>query len=640
VPIDREDTLKKAEKLLRQGRLDAAIAEYLRVVEDQPRDWNTANTLGDLYVRAGQTDKAAVQYSRAAEHFLEEGFYPKAAALYKKLLKLNPEDEASQLNLAEISQKQGLLADAKAHLNAIVTRRRNRGDRAGAAAIVVRLGSIDPSDYEARATAARTLAEMGDEEGAADRFRTLYDDLLEKRRNAEALDALREAVKFNPYDQSARVILAKAAIEAGDTEGARAFLDRETVGDDPALQRALLEIDLKSGQLDEVRELLPPLLARGPDARRQIIDLAWTIAGSNADAAFVVIDATVDHLSSAKEYGDAAAVLQEFVTRLPNQVPALMKLVEVCVDGGLEATMYEAQAQLADAYLGAGQAAEARVIAEDLVAREPWERAHIDRFRRALVMLKVPDPDMLIAERLSGQEPFTATDVFADTPGSGSPQPESAPGPDASDAPVSEPESAQDVELVSEPEVAAEPAVSREPRSSEEIDLTTELGDLHGATPAAEERPASPPSNLDEVFDDFRQEVTRQSGADQSEQHITLARTYLEMGMPDEAINSLTLASKSPKLRFEAASRLGRLYAQRGDVAQAMEWFERAAEAPSPSVEEGRALLYNLGTLVEQSGDTSRALAIFLELQSEAGDYRDVAERVDRLTRVETETGG
>jgi len=61
VALDREDTLKKADKLLRQGRLDAAIAEYLRVVEDQPRDWNTANTLGDLYVKAKQADMAVAQ---------------------------------------------------------------------------------------------------------------------------------------------------------------------------------------------------------------------------------------------------------------------------------------------------------------------------------------------------------------------------------------------------------------------------------------------------------------------------------------------------------------------------------------------------------------------------------------------------
>ena len=76
MPIDREDTLKKAEKLVRQGKLDAAIAEYLRVVEDQPRDWATANTLGDLYVRAGQPDQAAAQYARIAHHFMVEGFYP------------------------------------------------------------------------------------------------------------------------------------------------------------------------------------------------------------------------------------------------------------------------------------------------------------------------------------------------------------------------------------------------------------------------------------------------------------------------------------------------------------------------------------------------------------------------------------
>ena len=56
--IDREATLKNAEKFLRVGRLDAAITEYARVVDDQPRDWTTANTLGDLYMRAKQPDRA------------------------------------------------------------------------------------------------------------------------------------------------------------------------------------------------------------------------------------------------------------------------------------------------------------------------------------------------------------------------------------------------------------------------------------------------------------------------------------------------------------------------------------------------------------------------------------------------------
>ena len=55
--------------------------------------------------------------------------------------------------------------------------------------------------------------------------------------------------------------------------------------------------------------------------------------------------------------------------------------------------MYSAQAQLADAYIAAGSATEARFIAEDLVAREPWERANIERFRRALELMGEPDPE-------------------------------------------------------------------------------------------------------------------------------------------------------------------------------------------------------------------------------------------------------
>ena len=36
-------------------------------------------------------------------------------------------------------------------------------------------------------------------------------------------------------------------------------------------------------------------------------------------------------------------------------------------------------------------------------------------------------------------------------------------------------------------------------------------------------------------------------------------------------------------------------------------------------------------------GETARALAVWLELQSDAGAYRDVDARVDRLVRAEAQ---
>lgn len=47
--IDRAAVLRAAEALLRQGQIEPAIAEYLRVVEDNPRDWKRAITRCDLY---------------------------------------------------------------------------------------------------------------------------------------------------------------------------------------------------------------------------------------------------------------------------------------------------------------------------------------------------------------------------------------------------------------------------------------------------------------------------------------------------------------------------------------------------------------------------------------------------------------
>jgi tetratricopeptide (TPR) repeat protein len=626
VALDREDTLKKAEKLLRQGRLDAAIAEYVRVTEDQPRDWNTANTLGDLYVRASQPAKAVEQYARIAEHFVHDGFYPKAAALYKKILKIAPDNEQAQLYLAEISAKQGLLVDAKSYFNAVVSRRRARGDRRGADEIIVRLGAIDPGDFEARITGARVLALSGEDKRAAALFRDLHTDLSEKGREADAMSALREAVRLNPADLEGRSLLAKSALTSGDLDGARTYLDRKTAGDDPALLLALADIELRSGQLDQAREILPKLLSISHASRESVVELAWRLSEGSPDAAFVCLDAAVDAAAAAGEFDDAATILQEFVSRRPGHIAALLKLVEVCVDGGLESMMCDAQTQLADAYLGAGKGTEARAIAEDLVAREPWEGAHIDRFRRALVMLRVSEPDTVIAERLSGATPFVARDHFSgavEAPAT-PPEPVAEPTPDPREVVARPPEP---------PAFSNKPPMPAHASASGEIDLSNALGELDSS-----DAPPPRPATLGDVFKGIRKEMPASAGdgADQSAQHMKLARTYLEMGMLQEATSYLKTAARSPRRRFEAAALLGRVFRDHGDLTDAIEWLERAAEATVPTPEEGQALLYDLGLALEDAGETSRALAVFLELQATAGEYRDVADRVDRLARVQT----
>lgn len=686
-PFDREAALKAAEKALKLGKVDAAIAEYVKVVEAQPRDWNSANALGDLYVRGKQIEKGVQQYTRIADHLAEEGFYPKAAALYKKILKIKPDDEYSMLQSGDLAAKQGTLADAKQYFLQVAERRKARGDRKGAAEVAIKLGTLDPEDLDARLRAGQLAAEMGDTAVALREFREVASKLEQKDRHTDALvplqlaydldssdaairgrlfaaylvtnpeaarkvadgigelkevaaafekagqgdaalDVLGEVANLDPSDLEIRASLALAYVGRGDLEKARSYLSAETAGSNPALWLTLAEMELRAGRFPEGKAAVGQALSLDREQAQTAVVLGCRLAEANSEAGYQPIDAVADAALAEGDYTAAAVALHEFTTRVRSHLVALMRLVEICVDGDLEGTMYEAQAALADAYLDAGRAMEARIISEDLVAREPWNKTNIERFRRALVMLGEGDPDAIIADRLSGDSPFMATEkmdlndgVSFDTP----PPPEPEPPPMA---PVVEARA---------PRVEAKPAPAAD-SASMEIDLT----DLLAEPEPVAEAPAKalplvppPPRSLDQVFRGMRDESNRASSEEAAAEQYRLALTYHEMGMVDDAIKALEAAARSPRQRFDSASMLGRLYLERKDTNYAIEWLERAAEAPAPTPDAGRALLYDLAKTLESIGEHSRALAVFVELESESGGYRDVAGQIERLSKVQ-----
>ena len=104
--------------------------------------------------------------------------------------------------------------------------------------------------------------------------------------------------------------------------------------------------------------------------------------------------------------------------------------------------------------------------------------------------------------------------------------------------------------------------------------------------------------------------------------------------MVEEAIKALVAASRSPRQRFDACSLLARIYIEREDSGAAVQWFEQAAEAPAPTADASRALFYEFAETLEKVGERERALGVFVELESESGGYRDVADRIERLSQT------
>ena len=185
------------------------------------------------------------------------------------------------------------------------------------------------------------------------------------------------------------------------------------------------------------------------------------------------------------------------------------------------------------------------------------------------------------------------------------------------------------------------PARKQEPVEEEkletaEIDLSVVLDDIKpsGARVGGAGPSPGQPDDLDGVFAQLREKASKQVDAAEAQYKKGLA--LRDAGRIDEAMKALQEASRAPRLRFQTASLLARMYRERKALPQAIEWYERAAEAPAPTAEEGHLLLYELADVLESTGEVARALAICLELQADIGDYRDVSKRIDRLSKVQT----
>lgn len=448
--MDRDDSLRRAERMLRQGRLEAAIEEYATVVLAFPKDWTTANLLGDLLIRAGRVDRAVAQYARIAEQLAADGFLSKAAALYKKIIKITPDDEQALLRTAELAAQQGLPADARHVLHTLFQRRLKAGDRQGAVRIANRLAALDPHDVVGRLDAARMLAEIGDTVGAADHLRLAGDALAEQGRDADALRAWRESMRLNPANTQAQERVTSGLVRQGDLDGAlasahsvverraiahalikadrideglllleqvleaepghvdtrlqlakmlmarhqhakaRDLLESALQSGDTRLVLALAEADLRTGAEDAAMTLLRRLLETEADAVDRVASLGASLTEDLPDVAFVAVDCALDHLARRGELDWAIKIVERFVTASPRHIPGLERLAALCREARLDDTQYQAESELTEAYLVSRRFADALPLALRLAALRPDVDRHDAQIREARAGLAGP----------------------------------------------------------------------------------------------------------------------------------------------------------------------------------------------------------------------------------------------------------
>src|SRR5207247_76847 len=84
-----------------QGKVAQAIGEYQNILKYEPRDQVTLMTIGELYIRQGETFQAIDYFERLAQIFVGDGFLTKAIAVYNRIAKLASEEIRQREKLAD-----------------------------------------------------------------------------------------------------------------------------------------------------------------------------------------------------------------------------------------------------------------------------------------------------------------------------------------------------------------------------------------------------------------------------------------------------------------------------------------------------------------------------------------------------------
>ena len=170
--LDRSKVLETAQKHLAKGHYARAIAEYHKLVEADPNDVRTWLKIGDLYTRQGSRRDACDTYGRVAQQYKKQGFFRKAVAVYKQILKLDPSRLDILVSLAEMYEHLQLVSDALITYETVAASYARQGDTDLALDTLDRMVNLDPENIPIRIKYAEALSKAGRTPEAANAFAT------------------------------------------------------------------------------------------------------------------------------------------------------------------------------------------------------------------------------------------------------------------------------------------------------------------------------------------------------------------------------------------------------------------------------------------------------------------------------------
>ena len=371
--FDKAKALQEAEKLVIQGKISKAIKRYLDILERDPSDVILLNTIGDLYIRDRNVSEGLKQFYRLAEAYVQDGFILKATAIYRKIVKLEPDSVEPLLKLAELYQTQRLAREARelSYQVAEFYKKKKQNDKA-----LETLRKVVQLDVE-NAPARVRLAEFYEEIGRKDEATQVYLETVQLafRRSdlAAAQVILKKVRELDPDNPQIHLLRAHEALASKHPEEVETILSAiPGLKDDPTGRSLLIDSYLSTQQLEKAEKLVPDLFRAHPTDFSPVASfVSACVQVDEFDTALRALSGLADELIKQGNTSSLMQSLRLIWSKSPQHLPTLELIYRICDERGEEYALTEILEALGHAYVQCGQFEKAEQAFQRLVSREP-----------------------------------------------------------------------------------------------------------------------------------------------------------------------------------------------------------------------------------------------------------------------------
>lgn len=231
--VERDKVTQAAQKLVEKKRYDKAIAEYQKIVADDPKDIRTLLKIGDLHLKLEQYVEAITTYETVGQHYSDQGYAQKAIAVYKQIREIINKYVPQKIEqfghiyprLAELYANAGHPSDAIAAYEEIASRLTRAGRDADVIGIYAKIIELEPGSPTPHLRLAEAHMRQKDTDAAIASFGEAAHLLIKLGRLVDALKVVERLLQHRPDVHFARMA-AEIYLDRGEANDAMAALTK------------------------------------------------------------------------------------------------------------------------------------------------------------------------------------------------------------------------------------------------------------------------------------------------------------------------------------------------------------------------------------------------------------------------------